>query len=156
MHDLPAIERNAREISQKAARTLGILGAAESMPSPVLYDQVISDLSGLRDVWTEHVRLLSEVLFLIFPHSDRATIVPLQEFEQQIAEIALCLETLSSAGWARSPEIGVNAIRVRVAQTLAVILRQMERERTTILPLLRHSIDRSVGTNPVVRQMMTA
>jgi hypothetical protein len=137
MHDLlPAVEKNAREITQMAARALGYLGAAESIPGPTLYLEVMRKVSDLRQVWVEHVRLLTQAHSSVLPIEARAAIL-FRQFEQDIADTEHWLETLSSAGWPRTPEIGVNTVRVRVAQTLTTILRQMERERTTILPLLK-------------------
>src|SRR6185503_18841338 len=150
-HLLPAVEKNSREISQRTARALGVLGAAESVPGPALYHQVMRNISDLRPIWAEHLRLLSEVYPLISSESDRMTIAVLRQFEEDIAETAHWLETLSSAGWARTPEIGVNSIRVRATQTLGNILHQMEKERTTIVPLLRRSMSRRVETVPTVQ-----
>jgi hypothetical protein len=157
MHDLlPAVDQHSREIAQRTARALGILGAAESITGPALYHQVMRDISELRSVWTEHLRLLSQVYPLISSESDRMTIAVLRQFEKDIAESAHWLETLSSAGWARTPEIGVNSIRVRATQTLANILRQMEKERTTIVPLLRRSPNHRTETIPSVQHLATA
>ena len=157
MHDLlPAVEKKSREISLRTARALGVLGAAESVPGPALYHQVLRNISDLRAIWAEHLRLLSEVYPLISGESDRMTIAVLRQFEEDIAETAHWLETLSSVGWARTPEIGVNSIRVRATQTLSNILHQMEKERTMIVPLLRRSLTRRVETLPAVRHLATA
>ena len=157
MHDLlPAVEKNSREISQRTARALGVLGAAESIPGPALYHQVMRNISDLRPVWTEHIRLLSQAYPLISSETDRMAIAVLRQFQEDIADTAHRLETLSSAGWARTPAIGVNSIRGRATQTLSNILRQMEKERTTIVPLLRRSMARRVETVPVVQHLATA
>jgi hypothetical protein len=157
MHDLlPAVEKNSREISQRTARALGILGAAESVPGPALYRQVMRNISELRPVWAEHLQLLSQVYPLISSGTDRMALAVLRQFEEDIAETAHWLETLSSAGWARTPEIGVNSIRVRATRTLGSLLQQMEKERTTIIPLLRRSMSRRVETAPAVQRLATA
>jgi hypothetical protein len=157
MHELlPAVEKNSREISQRTARALGVLGAAESVPGPALYHQAMRSISELRPVWAEHLRLLSEVYPLISSQNDRMVIAVLRQFEEDIAETAHWLETLSSAGWARNPAIGVNSIRVRATQTLGGLLLQMEKERTTIIPLLRRSMSRRVETAPAVQHLATA
>lgn len=157
MHDLlPAVEKNSREISQRTARALGVLGAAESMPGPALYHQVMRNVSDLRPVWTEHIRLLSQAYPLISSETDRMAITILRQFQEDIADTAQRLEMLSSAGWARTPAIGVNSIRVGATQTLANILHQMDKERTTIVPLLRRSMTHRVETLPVVQHLATA
>src|SRR5688572_25195479 len=148
---LPAVEKNSREISLRTARALGVLGAAEGIPGPALYRQVMRNLSDLRPAWAEHIRLLSEAYPLISSETDRTAIGVLLQFQEDIADSAHWLETLSSAGWARTPEIGVNSIRVRATKTLGNILRQMEKERTLILPLLRRSMARKVEPVPGVR-----
>jgi hypothetical protein len=157
MHDLlPAVEKNSREISQRTARALGVLGAAESIPGPALYHQVMRNMSELRPMWAEHIRLLSQAYPLISSETDRMAIAVLRQFQEDIAETAHWLETLSSAGWARTPAIGVNSIRVRAAKTLGTILRQMEKERTTIVPLLRRSMAYRKVDAAVVQRMATA
>ena len=157
MHDLlPAVEKNAREISKKAARALGILGAAESTPGPALYHQVIREVADLRQAWMKHVRLLSQACPLISPDNDRMAIVVLRQFEHDIADTSQWLETLSTVGWARTPEIGVNSLRVRVAQTLATVLRQMDKERTIIVPMLRRGVARKMESLPIAKRMATA
>jgi len=157
MHELlPAVEKNSREISQRTARALGVLSAAESIPGPALYRQVMRNISDLRPVWAEHLRLLSQVYPLISSDSDRMAIAVLRQFEEDIAETAHWLETLSSAGWARTPAIGVNSIRVRATQTLSGLLLQMEKERTTVIPLLRRSLSRRVEAAPSIQHLATA
>ena len=153
---LPAVEKNSCEISQRTARTLGILGAAESITGPALYRQVIRNISELRPVWAEHIRLLSQAYPLLSLETDRMAIAVLEQFEQDINETTQWLETLSSVGWARSPEIGVNSLRVRATPMLGSILRQLEKERTVIVPLLRRSKVRPAETGPVVKQLATA
>jgi len=153
---LPAVEKNSREISLRTARTLGVLGAAESIPGPALYQQVIRNLAELRPVWAEHVRLLSQISPLISSDTDCMATSVLKQFEEDIADTAQWLETLSSAGWARTPEIGVNAVRLRATHTLVSILQQMDKERTTIIPLLRRSKARRMKTAPIIRQLATA
>ena len=158
MHDLlPAVEKNAREISLRTARALGVLGAAESIPGPALYQKVMRHVSDLRPLWAEHVRLLSQAYPLISSETDRMAIAVLRQFEEDIADTSQSLETLNSAGWARTPEIGLNAIRIRANQTLGNILRQIETERTAIVPLLRRSMSRRLKkTAPFVQQLATA
>jgi hypothetical protein len=115
------------------------------------------NVSDLRPLWAEHIRLLAQAYPLISSDTDRMAIAVLRQFQEDIADTAHWLETLSSAGWARTPQIGVNSIRVRAAQTLGNILRQMEKERTIIVPLLRRSMaSRGVEAVPVVRRMATA
>jgi hypothetical protein len=153
---LPAVAKNSREISQRTARTLGLLGAAASIPGPALYNQILRNISELRPVWAEHIRLLLQAYPLISPETDRMAIAVLRQFEEDITRTAHWLDTLSSAGWARTPEIGVNSLRVRATQTLGDILRQLEKERTTIVPLLRRSKARPVEAVPIVKQLATA
>jgi hypothetical protein len=154
MHDLlPAVERNAREISQIAARALGVLAAAESMPGPTLYLKAMRNVADLRQVWVEHRELLSQAYPPFLPDDDSSSLF-LRQFEQDVTDTGRWLETLAAAGWPRNPEIGVNAIRVRVTQTLTTILRQMERERTTIVPLLRRA--RKAAPVEVIKLMATA
>jgi hypothetical protein len=136
MHDLlPAVEKNAREISLRAANALGVLAAADRTPSPALYYNVMRNLSELRPAWTEHLHLLSQAYPLIPTHDER-TKTMLRRFQQDIADTGQWLEIISAAGWARTPQVGVNSMRFRAHETLTTMLRQMERERMMIVPLL--------------------
>jgi hypothetical protein len=148
MHDLlPAVEKNAREIARKAANALGVLGAAESMPGPTVYQKILRQVAELHPLWVEHLQLLSQAYPLIRTGDDRARII-FKQFERDAADTAQWLEVLSSAGWARTPEIGVNSIRVRATQTLTAALRQMDREQKTVLPLLCRTVPKTAA--PVV------
>lgn len=146
MHDLlPAVEKNAREISLRAAKTLGLLAAAERTPGPALYNKVMRNVSELRPVWTEHLHLLSQAYPLI-PANDDRTKTMLRRFQQDVADTGQWLDTMSAVGWARTPEIGVNSIRFRATETLTTILIQMERERTMVVPLLLRATPQTVPT----------
>jgi hypothetical protein len=101
--------------------------------------------------------MLSQIYPLISSDTDRMAIAVLRQFQEDIAETAHWLETLSCAGWARTPEIGVNSIRYRATQTLGNILSQMDKERKTIVPLLRRAMAaRRVETAPAVQHLATA
>jgi hypothetical protein len=148
MHDLlPAVEKNAREISIKAANTLGVLAAADRMPGPGLYYKVIRNVSELRPVWTEHLHLLSQAYPLV-PTNDARVKTMLRRFQQDLVDTGQWLNTMSTVGWARTPEIGVNSIRFRATETLTTILIQMERERTMVVPLLRCATPQTAPAGP--------
>jgi hypothetical protein len=156
MHELlPAVEKNAREISLKAANALGVLAAAERTPGPGLYYKVMRNLSELRPLWTEHQHLLSQAYPLIPTNDDRIKTM-LRRFQQDIADTGHWLDTMSAAGWARTPQIGVNSIRFRATETLATILVQMQRERTMIVPLLRRATPQTVPTTAPIAAVAVA
>jgi hypothetical protein len=138
---LSAVERNAVLTRKRAIKALSLLETAENSSSPMQYRQVMGALADLRPLWTEHIRLLS--------HAGSLEIAVLRQFEEE-------LKVTSSAGWARTPALGIHALRLRVTTTLRGILCQMEKEQTTVIPLLRRSAVRTLEPVPLVRQMATA
>jgi hypothetical protein len=107
-------ERTAIVIRQRAVETLSVLTNAKDVPVPVQYHQVMRGLSDLRTAWFEHRRVLSQVGMPI---------------KSDIADTIFSLEGMSSAGWARTPELGLNALRLRATTILRSLLCQLEKER---------------------------
>jgi hypothetical protein len=136
---LLAVERNAIVIRERAIKVLCVLDTAENLPIPLQYQQVMGALSGLLPLWTEHTRLLSQAEPWISGDTDRMAIAVLRQFQENIADTGFSLEITSSAGWARTPALGIHALRLRVTTTVGNILCQMAREQATLIPLLRRS-----------------
>jgi hypothetical protein len=153
---LSAVERNAMVTRKRAIKALSVLDTAEDILIPLQYQQVMGALSDLLPLWVEHMRLLSQAGSLISRETGHKGIAVFREFEEELADTASSLEIASSAGWARTPALGVNALRLRVAATLRSILCQMEKEQTTVIPLLRRIAGRSVQPVPIVKQMAAA
>jgi hypothetical protein len=150
------LERNTVAVRQRTTEARIVLDTPESISAPVHYHRVMRELSDLLPVWIEHGRLLSQAQSLISHETGRMAVAVLRQFEEDVAATTSCLELASSAGWARTPALGVNALRVRSATILASILCQLEKEHTTLLPLLRRDVARRVELVPAVRQMATA
>jgi hypothetical protein len=147
---LAAIERNATVIRIRATKALNALGATESSALALQYRQVMGSLSDLFPIWIEHVRLLSQAQPQLSCETGRTALAVLRQFEEDIADTALSLEVTSSAGWARTPVLGINSLGFRATTTLRNILCQLEKEQTIVIPLLRRSAGRRVEPVPTV------
>ena len=101
-------------------------------------------------MWGAHLGLESRAARMILDHDNHFAAV-MNAFERDRLNIAQQLESISLSAWPRSPESGLNSMRLRVTETLILMLHQIERERIAVLPLLRRSSSRVAG--PVIRQL---
>lgn len=150
---LTAIERNAAVIRMRATKALNVLARDESISIPLQYRHVMGSLSDLFPLWIEHIRLLSQVEALVSPEIGRTAMAAWRRFDEDIAETALSLEVTGSAGWARTPVLGINSLKFRATTTLRNILCQLEREQTIVIPLLRRNADRRVEPVPAAENL---
>jgi hypothetical protein len=134
---LPAIERDFHDLTGRATRTLGRLAAYKAVSGPTFYQQAIREFGELRQTWEDHRARLSRSLKVIVSHDPHFAAFA-GSINQDAAAIGDQLKTMSSAGWPRNSEVGVSALRVRGKDTLTTVLRQLERERAALLPLLNH------------------
>lgn len=132
---LPAIERDIHALSAKTAKTLELLAGSHGLSNPVLYQRVIREIRELRRMWDDHRAELSRILPGVL-HYDSDSETTLEKIERNAAAVGDQLQALSSAGWPRNPEIGVRSIRVRGKGVLTGLLRQLDTERTIVVPLL--------------------
>jgi len=138
---LAGIERDIQELSSKTKGTLRLIASIEPRPGPALYQEVIKNLVSIHEAWSDHRRKLGQALPLI-AHREPHLVVFLEDLEEDGASIEQQLAARSSAGWPRRPEIGVTSIRLRGRETLTALLRQLDSERTTVVPLLRRALIR--------------
>jgi hypothetical protein len=129
------IDQDIRRISRLAARILGLISTVEQVPRPTLYQQVMRGVSEMLQIWRDHLEILSAVLAEASV-KDPAQAPWCQEVEKGARIIGQRLEALSAAGWPRDSRIGLSSIHVRVREILGTILKLMDSERTTLLPLL--------------------
>jgi hypothetical protein len=151
---LSAFDSNAIAIRQRVGKALGVLGAAEN--GPLQYHHVMRELSELLPYWIERRQLYSQAGPLISRGSGCMAIAVLRQFDADNARTASLLEVTSSAGWARIPALGNHALQLRAAGILGKILCQLEKERTTIVPLVRRSTVRRKEISAAMNQMATA
>jgi len=133
---LSALEKDVRDISDRAGRTLALLATPESLPAPLLYQEAMHGISEICGMWEDHRVRMSNAMHLIVAQ-DPYFVGFLEKLGRDAAAVGQQLHALSSAGWPRKPEIGVNSIRVRGKEILTATLLQLESERTTVVPLLR-------------------
>lgn len=138
---LPGIERDIQVLSNSTKRTLRLIASADPMPGPALYQEVVKDFAAIHKAWESHRKKLEQVLPLIAQQEPHLAVF-LEDLEEDGATIEQQLASRSSAGWPRKPEIGVASIRLRGRETLTSLLRQLESERTTVVPLLRRALFR--------------
>jgi hypothetical protein len=136
---LVGIEREIQEISSKTKGTLRLIASTDPMPGPALYQEVIRNFTWLHEAWRNHRENLSQALPLI-AHRDPHLALFLDDLEEDGASLEQQLGARSSAGWPRKPEIGLTSIRLGGRETLTSLLRQLESERTTVVPLLRRAL----------------
>ena len=142
MRDLLAeIEKDIQELSSQTKGTLRLIASTEPMPGPALYQEVIRNFISIHEAWLGHRQRLGQALPLI-AHREPHLAVFLDDLDEEGVSIEQQLAARSSAGWPRRPEIGVTSIRLRGRETLTALLRQIESERTTVVPLLRRALTR--------------
>ena len=105
-----------REISLLAAETVALFHASESHEKPGRYLAVIRNAAQLKVLWARHLRSLNAI-----------------ELMDDNAEALRMLTRLASTAWPRSAQMGLNLIRLRTLETLALVLRQLERETAVML-----------------------
>jgi hypothetical protein len=100
-----------REISRTAISILNRLTLPTGdVPSPVVYRITMQEIARLEQKWALHVRLLSKG-------------------RQEGEEIADQLRLGKSARWARTPELGMNALRAQTPNTVRRLLTVLEVEK---------------------------
>lgn len=143
-----SLERDVRALSKVAGRVLGLLAVSDTSPCPMRYQEVTRMVSEIRQMWMDHMIRQSRVSAMILSQDSHFAAV-VAAFERDGACLSKQLESISLAGWPRSPQAGLNSIRLRVTETLILMMNQIERERIAVLPLLRRSYSRVA--EPVVR-----
>lgn len=137
MVNLCAFEEDCREVSKTAAAILARLADSDGVSSPAFYNSVIRDVASLEQKWERHLRLLSEISLSTEPTA-------LAQFEKDAVGIAGELASRSSAGWARTPELGVRTVRLKVADTLTSLLIFVDRERGGVRAAVQRARNRNV------------
>ena len=133
---LQLIERDIHEISGLAAQMLSLTSMSDGTTSPTRYQSVIHLATELRDSWARHTRAADHVFPIILSY-DRHFADYLNRMEHEQTDLQARLDALVSANWPRSAQVGLYSVRIRAVETLTLVLRHLEQERTTILPLLR-------------------
>ena len=133
---LQAFDGNCREITDAVNAISARLSAPQTTSGPAFYSKVIRDIADIERKWKQHLQLLSHVSLTAAGQSDNGMDV-LNGIEASALGIAEQLRNQSSAGWARSPELGVSTIRFCSAHTLASLLQLMEKEKEIVTALLR-------------------
>jgi len=145
---LSVVAHNTNVTRQHAIKLLSVLHTWEDKTISLQYNQVMRELSDFLPVWMEHRRLLSQVYPLV-SRGNGMTFAVLRQLEEGAADTASSLEVTRLAGWARTPALGIVALRLRATTTLRDILCQLETERTTLLPLLRRCAVKTVEPTPL-------
>jgi hypothetical protein len=97
------------------------------------------EVQEIRTLWLGHLETSNSVLPAVLCH-DRHIGRFLHQFVSDQSDVRRQLDTLASAGWPRSFETGIESIRLRATGTLTQMLRQLETERATVLPLVRRQL----------------
>ena len=129
-------ESSIRELSRLTLRALAVLSPSNSVPDPVRYQEVIRCISELRQMWADHMVLHSRASSIILASDPHFTDF-LTALDREGSDFDHQLSALSSAAWPRSSGAAMYSVRGRIAETLTALHHQVDRERTTVLPLLR-------------------
>jgi hypothetical protein len=149
MNLLQAFTEDCQEISKTANAIIRRLAAPGGIPTPVFYNQVMGEVATLAQKWERHLRLLSKI-------SLSAETQSLVRIEMNAADMAEELEARSSAGWARTPELGVTSMRRKVADTLITLLQLVEEQRTCVPALLQRAPSKHTPHVPATRELAIA
>jgi hypothetical protein len=133
---LQSIERNLQEISRLARQTLSLLAATDRTEEPSKYLAVVLNTRALREMWAWHARMEFELIPDMLS-CDLHVAEHLKQICEENKVIDGYLASIGGTPWPRSPQAGLYAIGTRATQILNELLSQVERERNTILPLLR-------------------
>jgi len=126
------IEQDIREISKVATQTLSMLALADGTTNPSQSRSVIDGTLQLREMWARHLMLESHVFPLILTF-DHHFVACYDQLEREHAEVQGELDTLGTS------------TQIRAVETLTLVLRQLEQERRTVLPLLRRWLPEEFG-----------
>jgi hypothetical protein len=126
------IEQDIREISRVATQTLSMLALADGTTNPARSRSFIDGTSQLREMWARHLMLENHVFPLILSY-DRHFVACFDRLEREHAEVQSGLDALDTSN------------QVRAVETLTLVLRQLEQERRTVLPLLRRWLPEEFG-----------
>jgi hypothetical protein len=149
VNQLQAFVDDCQEISKTVNPIIRRLAAAQGLPTPVFYGQVMRDVATVEQKWARHLSLLSEVSVSAEPQT-------LGQIERNAVNMAQELQARSSAGWARTPELGVTTMRLKVADTLTSLLQLVEEERTSVPALLQRATWSHTAHLPATRQLAIA
>jgi hypothetical protein len=133
---LLSMERHLQAISQIATQTLNQLAVSDRRPAPAKYLAAARNARSLKDLWTEHIRI-ERNLFPDMVCRDPHFAAYLDRIAAENHAIEDHLVSLSTAPWPRSAQAGMHSMRTRATNVLTLLLHQVERERVTILPLMR-------------------
>src|SRR6185503_21315621 len=88
----------------------------------------IRDVADLGRKWEDHLRMLSKMPIPVSP-------ARLDRIETDCMSIATEFAVRSSAGWARTPQLGAYTIRLKVTDMLTSLLHFLEEEKKHITVL---------------------
>jgi len=117
------LENSLDEISRCAGRILHMLEEPYA-PSPARYVDVVRMFRSISGAWSRHLELSFEF--------NRKIVDENQAVRKQLAEI-------QTAPWPRSTSAGLQSIRISGANTLRLLLLQIEAERALLIPAIREA-----------------
>ena len=146
---ISSIQFDIDEIARIAQRTMNLLTCSDRSTGPIRYRLVLEDGMRLRVLWASHADL-SQKVYAFIAKRDPRFIVLLERATAEHERLADELKQLTPKTWPRSTELGLNSLRIRAFHTLPTVLRELEDEQATILPLLRRWVYGGVAESSVV------
>jgi hypothetical protein len=128
------LESSLIEISKCIGQVLEVVSKARSNAAET-YLSATRAIGRLHAVWSRHLEFERE----LFPRMLSRDLFPAERL-QRIAEfngsIEKQLKAILAAPWPRSPQAGLQSIRIGVIKVLTPLLAQIEAERVMVLPAI--------------------
>ena len=123
-------EREIQDLSRVALQLERLVACSEPIPGPVLYQQILKQLSGLYRRWQEHRTHQRTRVSRCVPNDVEAAKM-VQDWDAPSYNIELQLKAVSLSSWPRSVQAGLTSIRIAVPAILRLLYQQIARERAT-------------------------
>lgn len=134
----PTADRDLRDIREFGNRISRLVRDASTL-SPAAYQELAEIMRRLARLWRRHIDSFAEVAAssrLEDPHVS----IFIAQLHKDSCALADQLESLSEAGWPRTPGLGLSALRLRAPELVAAISQQIEKERFFLSSRVRQEI----------------
>ena len=128
------LENSLHEVSKWVGRIVKALSANGS-PAPEAYLSAMRGIRAVQEAWAFHLQI-ERVLFPRILCRNLLSAEFLERITVSNQAIEKQLEAILSAPWPRSPQAGLQSLRMGVTGIVCKVLAQVERERAFILPVI--------------------
>ncbi|HET9130215.1 MAG TPA: hypothetical protein VFO86_04665 [Terriglobia bacterium] len=129
-------EREIFDLSRAALQLERLTACSEPIPGPVLYQQILNQLSELYRRWQQHRVHQRTRVSRCLPNDAEASII-VQHWDAPSFNVELQLKAVSISSWPRSVQVGLTSIRIAIPEILQLLYQQIARERATVATLIQ-------------------